>query len=387
MRAPIYLDHNATTPVDPEVLDTMLPYFRTRFGNAASRTHAFGWTASDAVDKARRQVAGLIGAEDQEIIFCSGSTEAINLGIKGVFENYSAKGKHLVTVSTEHKAVLDTCAALKQKGAEITVLPVDRQGTLDLHLLEQAIRPDTILVCIMQANNETGLLHPMQEIGEIVSRKGSLLFCDATQAAGKVQVNVKENHGALLCLSAHKLYGPKGAGALYVSRKNPRVSLAAQQQGGGHERGLRSGTLNVPGLVGMGKACELAQSRLWDDAMHLSRLRTLLEQYMLDLGNVFVNGNSRQRLPNTSNLCFAGIRASELIKLIPEIALATGSACTSAIAEPSHVLQAMQVSEAFAWASVRFSLGRENTEEEIKYTIGKISESVNSLRAQSGIPV
>ncbi|MFI5149679.1 MAG: cysteine desulfurase family protein [Bacteroidia bacterium] len=383
MRPVIYLDHNATTPVDAEVLEYMLPYFSVRFGNAASRTHSFGWTAADAVEKARLQIASLLGAEAQEIIFCSGSTEAINLGIKGVYENYQGKGKHIVTVTTEHKAVLDTCSELEKKGAEITRLPVDRQGMLDLELLSKAIRPDTILVCIMQANNETGLLHPVAEIAELVNEKGSLLFCDATQAAGKVQVDVKENRIAMLCLSAHKFYGPKGAGALYVSRKNPRVSLSAQMHGGGHERGLRSGTLNVPALVGFGKASELAMDRQWDDAMHLSRLRTLLEQAMLDLGNVFVNGNSRHRLPNTSCLAFSGIKASELIPLLPELAISTSSACTSALPEPSHVLKAMQVSDTLALASVRFSLGRENTEEEIRYVIGKVSDAVTALRKHS----
>ena len=329
MRSPVYLDHNSTTPVDARVLEVMLPYFTKQFGNAASRTHAFGWIAADAVDKARGQTASLIGAEEGEIIFTSGATEAINLAIKGVFESYHQKGRHLITVSTEHPAVLDTCRSLEKKGAELTVLPVDREGKIDLTELKKAIRPDTILVCIMQANNETGVIHPISAIAEIVHHQGSLFFCDATQAAGKVNIDVKDSPIALLAWSAHKLYGPKGTGALFVSRKNPRVTLTPQQDGGGHERGLRSGTLNVPGIAGFGKACELAKTDMWDNSARLSALRTQLEQGLESLGGVTINGSLRDRLPNTTNLSFTDIKASELIKLLPHIALATGSGCAT----------------------------------------------------------
>jgi len=377
----VYLDHNATTPVDSLVLEEMLPFFSKQYGNAASRTHSFGWIAADAVERARKQVASLIGSEDQEIIFTSGATEAINLGIKGVFENYQLKGRHIICSSTEHKAVLDTCRSLEKNGAGLTILPVDQEGKLDLAHLENSIRPDTILVCIMYANNETGVLNPIDRIAEIVNRKGSLLFCDSTQAAGKVRINVKDSPIALLSISAHKLYGPKGCGALFVRRKNPRVTIHAQIEGGGHERGLRSGTLNVPGIVGLGKACELSETRLWDDGDKISRLRTKLEQFLLDLERVYVNGSQRDRLPNTTNLSFSGIRASELIRRVPHFALATGSACTSAIPEPSHVLKAMRMDEAHILSSVRFSLGRENTEEEIDRAITELSRAVKDLRA------
>jgi cysteine desulfurase len=383
MRNPIYLDHNATTPVDPRVLDCMLPFFTQHFGNAASRTHAFGWVAAEAVKVGRTQVARLIEAEEQEIIFTSGATEAINLGMKGVYQKYHQKGRHIITASTEHKAVLDTCVALERAGAEITILPVDPGGHLDLDDLAKAIRPDTILVSIMQANNETGVIHPTDQIARIVHERGSLYFCDATQAAGKIGINVKENPIALLAMSSHKLYGPKGAGALFVRRKDPRVGLLAQIDGGGHERGLRSGTLNVPGIVGFGKAAELAKAEMWNDGVIQSKLRTRLEQYLLDLGQVYINGNTRDRLPNTTNLSILGIRADELIVALKDIAFSAGSACTSALPEPSHVLQAMHVSTAMALGSVRFSLGRGNTEEEIDYTIKQTTEAVNHLRAQA----
>ncbi len=380
MRKPIYLDHNATTPVDPRVLSCMLPYFSEHFGNAASRTHSFGWVAAGAVDIARAQVAGLIGAEEQEIIFTSGATEAINLGIKGAFQKYRQKGSHIITVATEHKAVLDTCSALEKPGAEITVLSVNRAGQIDLDELEKAIRPDTILVCIMHANNETGLIHPVDKIASIVDKKGSLFFCDATQSAGKIHIDVQENPIAMLALSAHKMYGPKGAGALFVRRKNPRVSLTAQMDGGGHERGLRSGTLNVPGIVGFGKAAEIAKAEMWDDSVRLSKLRTKLEQFLLDLGQVYINGSVRDRLPNTTNLSFSGIRADELIVALKDMAFSAGSACTSATPEPSHVLKAMHVNTELALGSVRFSLGKGNTEEEIDYAIAQTTAAVNHLR-------
>jgi len=382
MRSPIYLDHNATTPVDPRVLAAMLPYFTERFGNAASRTHSFGWIAEDAVNIARTQVADLIGAESQEIVFTSGATEAINLGIKGVYQKYHQKGNHIITAATEHKAVLDTCRTLEKAGAEITILPVDQAGNIDLAELEKSIRPDTILVCLMHANNETGLIHPVDQIARIVHQKDSLFFCDATQALGKIQVDVKDIPIALLAMSAHKLYGPKGTGALFVRRKNPRVSLSAQMDGGGHENGLRSGTLNVPGIVGFGKAAEIAKAAMWDDAVIQSRLRTKLEQFLLDLGQVYINGNMRDRLPNTTNLSFAGIRADELIILLKDMAFSAGSACTSATPEPSHVLRAMHLNNELAFAAVRFSLGRGTTEEEIDFAIAQTTLAVNQLRTQ-----
>jgi cysteine desulfurase len=383
MRSPIYFDHNATTPVDPRVLSCMLPYFTQHFGNAASRTHSFGWIAEDAVHIARAQVADLIGAKDQEIVFTSGATEAINLGIKGVFQKYRQKGNHLIVGATEHKAVLDTCYALEKTGAELTILPVDQGGNIDLEELDRSIRPDTLLVCLMHANNETGLLHPVDKIARIVDQKESLYFCDATQACGKIQVDVKDNPIALLAMSAHKMYGPKGTGALFVRRKNPRVSLLAQMDGGAHENGLRSGTLNVPGIVGFGKAAELAKNEMWDNGVIQSRLRTKLEQFLLDLGQVYINGTTRDRLPNTTNLSFQGIRASELIVALPDIAFSAGSACTSAIPEPSHVLQAMHLEHSMALGSVRFSLGHSNTEEEIDYAIEQTTQAVKRLRSQN----
>lgn len=378
----IYLDYNATTPVDKRVLDTMLPYFSEKFGNAASHTHAAGWTASRAVDNARTEVSTLINCDAQEVIFTSGATEAINLAIKGVFEAYVVKGRHIIAYATEHKAVLDTCAWLHEIGAEVEYLPVDKEGLPDLQLLNKAIREDTILVCAMYANNETGAIFPIKEMAEIVHSKKSILFCDATQAVGKVMIDVQHEGIDLMSLTAHKIYGPKGVGALYVRRKNPRVTLLPQMHGGGHERGLRSGTLNVPGIVGLGKACTIAADEMWDDAQRLSILRTQLEQSMLDLGNVFVNGSQKNRLPHVTNLAFAGIKADKLIAQLPHIALAMGSACTSALPEPSHVLKAMGREE-LANSSVRFSLGRFTTGEEINTAIQEISEAVKKLRSEA----
>lgn len=376
-RMTIYLDYNSTTPVDPHVLETMLPYFSTRFGNASSKTHSFGWVAEQAVTDARQQVAKLIGAEDSEIIFTSGATEAINLAMKGVFEAYSGKGKHIITSATEHKAVLDTCAHLEKSGARITILPVQPDGLIDPSELTSAITDQTILVSIMYANNETGVIQNIRELSAITHAKGSIFMSDSTQACGKIRVNTDEDGIDLLALSAHKIYGPKGCGALFVRRKNPRVKLIAQIDGGGHEKGLRSGTLNVPGIVGFGKACELAHERMWEDNIHISKLRSTLEQGLIDLGNISVNGNTRNRLPNTSNLAFTGIKASTLMKHLPDIAFASGSACTSALAEPSHVLRAMQISEDVAYSSVRFSIGRHNTTDEINICIEKIREFIS----------
>lgn len=364
----IYLDNNSTTPVDPKVLEAMLPYFTNHFGNAASRSHAFGWIADEAVKNARKTLATFIGAEESEIIFTSGATESINLGIKGVAEAYHNKGKHIVTIATEHKAVLDTCAHLEKQGHEITILPVQEDGMIDLQMLEKSIRPDTILVCAMLANNETGIIHPIDRIAAIVHEKNSLLFCDATQAGGKLRIDLYDLQADLLCLSAHKMYGPKGVGLLYVKRKNPRVTLVGQQDGGGHERGLRSGTLNVPGIVGFAKAAELCQIELMEISGTISILRTRLEQALCDMG-ASINGNIKHRLPNTTNLNFPNRKADELMKALPKIAMATGSACSSALPEPSHVLTAMGLNQKEAYSSIRFSLGRFTTGEEIETTI------------------
>lgn len=369
----IYLDYNATTPVDKRVLETMLPYFTEKFGNAASRTHAFGWVAEDAVATARKQVAELINCIDQEVIFTSGATEAINMAIKGVWENYQIKGNHIITTETEHKAVLDTCKALEIKGAVVTYLPVNHEGMVDLDDLRRALTPQTILVSIMYANNETGVIQPIRRMAELTHANNSIFMCDATQVVGKININVMDEHIDLLCLSAHKFYGPKGVGALYVRRKDPRVTLFPLFHGGGHERGLRSGTLNVTGIVGLGKACELAKQEMWDDAARISRLRTKLEQHLCDIQDVHINGSTKHRLFNTTNIAFLKMRSETLIRKIPNIAVAMGSACTSAIAEPSHVLKAMGLSDSASYSSIRFSLGKYTTAEEIDQTIQTIS--------------
>lgn len=374
------MDYNATTPVDKRVLDAMLPYFSDKFGNAASRTHAFGWVAEDAVKTAREQVTGLINCTSQEIVFTSGATEAINLAIKGVWENYRSKGSHIVTVKTEHKAVLDTCRQLEKKGASVTYLDVDREGLVDLAELKSVLRPDTILVAVMYVNNETGVIQPVEQIAELVHKNNSIFMCDATQAAGKINCDVEELGIDLLCLSAHKLYGPKGAGALYVRRKNPRVALAAQIDGGGHERGLRSGTLNVPGIVGLGAACALAKEEMWSDSARVSRLRTRLEQQLCDIGQVYINGSIKNRLFNVSSITFQGIRSEKLISKLPNLAVAMGSACTSAVAEPSHVLKAMGLSDEDSYGTVRFSLGKYTTAEEVEEVVGLVTTAVIELK-------
>lgn len=380
MKVPVYLDYNATTPVDKRVLETMLPYFAEKFGNASSRTHAFGWVAEDAVKTARQEVANLINCIEQEIIFTSGATEAINLAIKGVWENYQTKGKHIITVKTEHKAVLDTCIALEKKGAEITYLSVDKDGLINLEELKNALTPQTILVSVMYINNETGVIQPISEIADIVHANNSIFMCDGTQAVGKVNVDVEEQHIDLLCLSAHKMYGPKGIGALYIRRKNPRVTLYPQIHGGGHERGLRSGTLNVPGIVGFGKACEIAKQEMKKDADRILKLRMKLEHHLLSLDNVFINGNIENCLYNTLNVCFREMRSESLIKKMPGIAVAMGSACTSAIPEPSHVLKAMGLSDTDSYSSIRFSLGKYTTEEEIDEVIKTIGNIIPNKR-------
>lgn len=372
MKNPIYLDYNATTPVEKRVLEIMLPYFSEKFGNASSRTHSFGWIAEDAVKTARQQVASLINCLDQEIVFTSGATEAINLAIKGVWENYKSKGNHIITAQTEHKAVLDSCKSLEKKGAEITFLSVNRDGLIDLQELKKVLKPNTILVAVMYVNNETGVIQPIKEIADLVHANNSFFMCDATQAVGKINIDVNEEHIDLMSLSAHKFYGPKGIGALYVRRKDPRVTLFPQIDGGGHERGLRSGTLNVTGIVGLGKACEISGKEMWDDSARISRLRAKLEQNLCDLPDVFINGSTRHRLFNTTNILFRKIRSETMIQKIPGIAVAMGSACTSALPEPSHVLKAMGLTNEETYSSIRFSLGKYTTEEEIDRVIEKI---------------
>ena len=381
LKLPVYLDHNATTPCDPRVVEAMLPYFTDRFGNAASRSHSFGWQAEAAVDLAREQVATLIGADPKEIIFTSGATEGDNLAIKGVYETYSGKGNHIITSNIEHKAVLDTCKHLEKQGAEVTYLNVKENGLIDLQQLEAAIKPTTILIAIMYANNEIGTVMPVKEIGQIAKKNSVLFFTDATQAAGKIPVQVEEDGIDLLAMTAHKMYGPKGVGALYVRRKNPRVKLTSQIDGGGHERGMRSGTLNVPGIVGFGKACELCRAEMQQEAGHLSRLRDRLEASLLKLGEAYLNGDTVHRLPHVSNISFKYVESEGLLMGInKEIALSSGSACTSASIEPSYVLKALGLGDDLAHSSLRFGLGRYTTEEEIDYTIGRISENVIKLR-------
>ncbi len=381
LKFPIYLDNSATTPCDPRVVEAMVPYFTESFGNAASRTHAFGWVAEEAVDTAREKVAKLVGAETKEIIFTSGATEAINLALKGVFEMYTSKGNHIITCNIEHKAVLDTCAHLEKKGAEITCLAVKPNGLIDLDELESAIRPDTILVALMYANNEIGTIMPIKEISAITRKHNVILFSDATQAVGKIPVNVNDDGIDLMAFSAHKMYGPKGVGALYVRRKNPRVKLVQQIDGGGHERGMRSGTLNVPGIVGFGKAAEIAALEMKTEAARLRKLRDKLENALLQIEKTFLNGDRDKRLPHVANISFRYVEGDGLMIAINKtIAVSSGSACTSASLEPSYVLKALGIDDELAYGSIRFSLGRFTTEEETDYTIAQVKEMVGKLR-------
>jgi cysteine desulfurase len=378
----IYLDYNATTPCDPQVVEAMLPYFSQKFGNAASKTHPYGWIADEGVGKARKQVAQLINASEQEIIFTSGSTEGCNLALKGIFELYAVKGNHIITCATEHKAVLDSCAHLEQKGAQITYLPVDRDGLISMSELEAAIRPETILIAVMYANNETGVIQPVKEIGAIAKKHKVLFFSDATQAIGKIPVDVQQDDVDILALSAHKIYGPKGIGALYIRRRNPRVSLKAQIDGGGHERGFRSGTLNVPGIVGLGEACRIAGGYMDTDSKRLAALRNRLENALLETGDVVVNGNETQRMPHVSNISFKKVKAERLISVLnSEIAFSVGSACTSASQAPSHVLEAMGLAADELSGAIRFSLGRFSTETEIDEAIMLIRTQVERLKS------
>lgn len=383
MDLPIYLDNNATTPMDPRVLEAMIPYFVQKFGNSASRNHAFGWVAEEAVDYAREQVAQLIGANEKEIIFTSGATESDNLALKGVFEMYKEKGNHIITMTTEHKAVLDACKHLEKLGARVTYLSPKPDGMIDLEELVAAMSQETILVSVMYGNNEIGVIQPVKEIAKIAHSFGALFMTDATQAVGKIPVNVIEDSIDLLALSAHKMYGPKGVGALYVRRKNPRVKVTAQMDGGGHERGMRSGTLNVPGIVGLGKACELARLEMHQDAVRLSALRDKLENALTQLEESYVNGNREHRLPHTANISFKYVEGEGLMMAMKDLAVSSGSACTSASLEPSYVLKSLGLSDDLAHSSIRFGLGRFTTEEEVDRAIEVTWNAVTHLRELS----
>ncbi|SCW43242.1 IscS subfamily cysteine desulfurase [Mucilaginibacter sp. NFR10] len=380
MNIPIYLDNNATTPMDPRVLEAMLPYFNEKFGNAASRNHAFGWVAEEAVDYAREQVAKLIGASEKEIIFTSGATESDNLAIKGVFEMYKDKGNHIITAVTEHKAVLDACKHVEKLGGKVTYLPVKEDGLVDLAELEAAMTPETILVSIMYGNNEIGVIQPIKEISAIAHKHGALFMTDAVQAVGKIPVDVNADGIDLLALSAHKIYGPKGVGALYVRRKGPRVKVTAQMDGGGHERGMRSGTLNVPGIVGLGKACELCGEEMESEAKRLSALRDKLQSALTVLEESYVNGNVEHRLPHVANISFKYVEGEGLMMAMKDLAVSSGSACTSASLEPSYVLKSLGLSDDLAHSSIRFGLGRFTTEEEVDYAIEVTKKAVTHLR-------
>lgn len=382
----VYLDNSATTPVDPRVLEEMLPYFKDKFGNAASRNHSFGWVAEDAVDQARERIAKLLGADPREIIFTSGATEGVNLALKGVASMYSRKGNHIITAKTEHKAVLDTCKALERQGIEVTYLDVNRQGLIDLDELRAAIKDTTILVALMFANNEIGTIQPVKEIAKICAENKTLFFSDATQAVGKVPVDVKDMGIHILAFSGHKIYGPKGVGALYVSRKNPRVKLTAQIDGGGHERGMRSGTLNVPAIVGLGKACELAGEEMEAETVRLQALRDKIDRELLQMEEVVLNGAKESRLPQLTNISFKHVEGEGLMMTFNEnIALSSGSACTSASLEPSYVLKALGLGDDLAHSSLRISLGRFTTEEDVDYAIERIRDGVNHMRSLSPI--
>lgn len=384
LKFPIYLDHNATTPCDPRVVEAMIPYFTNNFGNAASRNHPFGWQAEEAVDYAREQVAKLIGADPKEIIFTSGATEADNLAIKGVFEMYASKGNHIITCNIEHKAVLDTCKHIEKEGGEVTYLKVKDNGLIDLAELEAAIKPTTILIAIMYANNEIGTVMPVKEISAIAKKHGVLVFSDATQGVGKVPVDVNKDGIDLMAFSAHKMYGPKGVGALYVRRKNPRVKVTAQIDGGGHERGMRSGTLNVPGIVGFGKACEICLNEMEEETARVSKLRDKLQTELLKIEESYLNGDKDHKLPHVTNISFKYVEGEGLMMgFNKNIALSSGSACTSASLEPSYVLKALGLGDDLAHSSLRFGLGRFTTEDQIDYTIEQVTNTVNKLREMS----
>jgi cysteine desulfurase len=384
MKLPIYMDYHATTPMDPRVFEAMKPYFLQTFGNAASRNHSFGWEAEEAVEKSRKQIASLIGATAKEIVFTSGATESNNLALKGVAEMYAEKGNHIITAATEHKAILDTCKRLEKHGVRVTYLPVQTNGLVDLDQLQAAITDKTILISIMYANNEIGVVQPIAELGKIAKSKGVLLHTDATQAVGKVPVNVIKDNVDLMSLSGHKMYGPKGVGALYVRRKSPRVQITAQMDGGGHERGMRSGTLNVPGIVGLGEACALCQAEMAEESKRMAFLRDkLMHKLQSELDETYINGTLEHRLPNNLNISFAYVEGESLLMGINDIAVSSGSACTSATLEPSYVLKALGAGDDLAHSSIRFGLGRFNTEEEVDYVAAKVIDVVKKLRELS----
>ena len=384
VKLPIYMDNHATTRPDPRVVEAMMPYFGEVFGNAASRNHEFGWVAEEAVERSREQIAKLIGASSKEIVFTSGATESDNLALKGVAEMYREKGNHIITQVTEHKAILDTCKRLEKNGFRVTYLPVQKDGRIDLDDLRRAIDDKTILVSIMAANNEIGVLQPIREIGAICHEKGVIFHTDAVQAVGKVPFNVIADNVDMASISAHKIYGPKGVGALYVRRKNPRVQLVAQMDGGGHERGMRSGTLNVPGIVGLGKACEIAYNEMKEENMRLAALRdSLREQIMSQLDEVYVNGSEEHRLPGNLNISFAFVEGESLLMGINDVAVSSGSACTSATLEPSYVLKALGAGDDLAHSSIRFGIGRFNTQAEIDYVANRLVDVVRRLRELS----
>jgi cysteine desulfurase len=384
MKLPIYMDNHATSPMDPRVFEAMRPYFTEIFGNSASRNHSFGWQAEEAVEKSRKQIADLIGATAKEIVFTSGATESNNLAIKGVAQMYAEKGNHIITAATEHKAVLDTCKHLEKDGIRVTYLPVQANGLVDLDMLKDAITDKTILITIMYANNEIGVLQSIAEIGKLAKSKGVLLHTDATQAVGKVPVNVIKDNIDLLSLTGHKIYGPKGAGALYVRRKSPRVQVTSQMDGGGHERGMRSGTLNVPGIIGLGEACALCNAEMAQESKRMSFLRDKLKSKLeSELDEVYVSGTMDSRLPNNLNISFAYVEGESLLMGINDVAVSSGSACTSATLEPSYVLKALGAGDDLAHSSIRFGLGRFNTEEEVDYVANKVIDVVKKLRELS----
>ena len=384
MKLPIYMDNHATTPVDPRVFQAMRPYLTDVFGNSASRNHSFGWEAEEATEKARKQVASLISATSKEIVFTSGATESDNLALKGVAEMYAEKGNHIITAATEHKAVLDTCKRLEKDGVRVTYLAVQQNGLVDLDQLREAITDKTILITIMYANNEIGVLQPIAEIGKICRERGVLFHTDGVQAIGKVPIDVNKDNIDLMSITAHKIYGPKGVGALYVRRKNPRVQISAIIDGGGHERGMRSGTLNVPGIVGLGKACELAREEMAKEGAHLAALRDRLKDRIMGrLDEVYINGSMEHRLPGNLNISFAYVEGESLLMGINDVAVSSGSACTSATLEPSYVLKALGTGDDLAHSSIRFGIGRFNTEAEVDYVADRVCETVERLRELS----
>lgn len=380
MKFPIYLDYNATTPVDKHVVDAMLPFFTDIYGNAASNNHYYGWQAAEAVQIAREQVAGLINANHKEIIFTSGATEAINLALKGVYKAYQKKGTHIITCTTEHNAVLDTCKFLEKKGAQVSYIPVHENGAIDFKLLEEAIKPSTILIAVMYANNETGVIHPIKKIAALAKEKDILFFSDATQAVGKIEADVLKDGIDIMCMSAHKIYGPKGIGALYIKSKSPRIQLEPLIHGGGHENNLRSGTLNVPGIAGFGKACEICTNEFYVNKS-IEKMRIQLEKNLLETKQCFINGDTALRLPNTTNIIFKDVDKNKMLSsLTKKIAISTGSACTSAKPEPSHVLKAMKIKEDLASSAIRISIGKFTSQEDINFASSYIKEIVETLR-------